>query len=174
YTVTFSAINGTLPYTWSSTAPSGLTFRRSPSPRVTIYPRGALPAGLTLSPSGVLSGVPTATGTVSFTIWVSDSSTTTPQTVSQTFTLTVNPPPTISGGSALPDGIAGVRYSANLSALGGTPPLNWGLTAAGSLPPGLNLFSNGSILGTPTAPGLYSFGVVVTDAWGAMSTSTLT
>lgn len=52
YSASLAASNGRAPLTW----------RHS----------GSLPAGLTLSSSGVLSGTPTATGTTSFTVFVQD------------------------------------------------------------------------------------------------------
>ena len=54
YTQTLAATGGTAPYTWSVTT-------------------GALPAGLSLSTAGVISGIPTAAGSSSFTVGVSDS-----------------------------------------------------------------------------------------------------
>jgi len=47
------------------------------------------------------------------------------------------PPLTITT-SLLPASTAGLLYSANLAASGGTPPYAWAL-ASGSLPPGLTL-----------------------------------
>lgn len=52
YSQTLAATGGTAPYTWSVTA-------------------GALPAGLTLSSAGVLSGTPTSVGTSNFTVTAS-------------------------------------------------------------------------------------------------------
>ena len=57
----------------------------------------------------------------------------------------------------------GKPYSAVLQAEGGVPPYTWKLTA-GSLPPGLSLSANGSIIGTPTTEGSFSFAVQVTDS----------
>jgi hypothetical protein len=51
---------------------------------------GTLPSGLTLSPSGLLSGTPTGSGSFNFTVTASDSSAT-PQTSSQNITMTVAP-----------------------------------------------------------------------------------
>jgi len=67
YSVTFVATGGTLPYVWSVVA-------------------GALPAGLTLSSGGVLSGTPTTVGTPSFTVAVTDSYF---QQVTRSFTIDV-------------------------------------------------------------------------------------
>lgn len=60
-------------------------------------------------------------------------------------------------------GVIGDRYEASLSATGGTPPYSWSL-AAGKLPPGLSLSRDGTISGTPTAAGTYSFTVQVWDS----------
>ncbi len=72
YTTTFAAVGGTTPYTWTVTG-------------------GTLPAGITgasLAPTtGVLSGTPTATGTYTFTVTVSDGG---GHTDSKLFSWTVN------------------------------------------------------------------------------------
>jgi hypothetical protein len=61
-------------------------------------------------------------------------------------------------------------YFANLSVLGQTtPPLTWAL-AGGTLPPGVTVFSNGQLYGTPTATGTFTFTVKVTDANGQTAT----
>jgi len=67
YSSQLNATGGSSPYTWSA------------SP-------GSLPAGLTLSATGVISGMPTAAGSSTFTATVSDASS---QTTSSSFTLTV-------------------------------------------------------------------------------------
>ncbi|MFN7976078.1 MAG: Ig domain-containing protein [Acidobacteriota bacterium] len=54
------------PYTETFTAAGGIP------PYVFVVISGALPSGLTLSTSGVISGTPTASGTSSFTVSVSD------------------------------------------------------------------------------------------------------
>jgi hypothetical protein len=54
---------------------------------------GALPSGLTLSDSGVLSGTPTAAGSFPFIVTATDSSTgTAPHTGSQSYTVAINLP----------------------------------------------------------------------------------
>ena len=62
----------------------------------------------------------------------------------------------------LANGIVDVAYSATLTASGGITPYTWSITS-GSLPPGLTL-NSGTITGTPTTVGTYSFTVQVSDA----------
>lgn len=53
-------------------------------------------------------------------------------------------------------------YSATLPVTGGAVPLAWSLDS-GTAPPGLNLNANGTVTGTPTTPGNYTFTALVTD-----------
>ena len=147
YSDTLTAAGGTAPYTWSVNS-------------------GTLPAGLTLSSAGVLSGTPTATGSSTFTVNVIDAnngiattSITLVVTSSVTFTF---PPP--------PSGVVGTAYSDTLTAAGGTTPYTWSISA-GSLPAGLKLnASTGVVSGTPTTAGTASFTAKVTDAKGKTAT----
>jgi hypothetical protein len=68
---TFAAANGTAPYTWAWS--------------------GNTPAGLSLSPAGMISGTPTAFGTFSFTVTVTDSATPTAHTATATLSVLINP-----------------------------------------------------------------------------------
>jgi len=70
--------------------------------------------------------------------------------------ITVNPP-------TLPDGLLGTAYNQTITATGGTAPYTFAITS-GSLPPGLTLASDGTLSGTPTATGNYSFTITATDA----------
>lgn len=72
----------------------------------------------------------------------------------------------------LPQATAGKAYSTTLAATGGTPPYTWTL-AGGSLPPSLVLAANGTLSGTPSARGSYSFTVRATDASQRQATRTL-
>ena len=62
----------------------------------------------------------------------------------------------------LPNGIVGRPYEAQFAPSGGIPPYVWGITT-GNLAPGLS-FSSGTVRGTPSAPGEFSFTVRVTDS----------
>jgi hypothetical protein len=57
-------------------------------PLAFLVSAGTLPPGLTLSPTGTLSGTPAATGTFSFTVTVGDASAQ-PQLAVQTYTVTI-------------------------------------------------------------------------------------
>jgi len=180
YTETMTAANGTPPYTWVLNPPPGLTTGRvSPAsasrdrrirPRASVPPDSASsPPGMTLGgSSGVLAGIPTESGTFSFDVQVSDSSSSFPQVDVQPFTLTVNPAPAITSPSVLPAGTVGAAYSTALAVQGGTSPLQWSLVE-GTPPPGLTLSPAGVIGGTPTETGTYTFSASVRDRWGATS-----
>ena len=75
--------------------------------------------------------------------------------------------------TAVPDGVVGTPYSTDLNAFGGTPPNSWSVVS-GSLPPGLALSSTGTISGTPTVAGSFTFTLQATDSMGASATRTLT
>jgi hypothetical protein len=64
---------------------------------------------------------------------------------------------------ALPGGVPGRAYSATLGVSGGVGPRVFSVTS-GALPPGLNLNPDGSIDGTPTEQGTFSFMVTAADA----------
>ena len=147
YSTTITASGGTSPYTFSISA-------------------GALPAGLTLSSSGTLSGTPTAGGTFSFTVRATDASGAPgPYNGTQPYTLAVAVPTITLPATTLADGTMGQAYSAPLNpASGGTSPYTYAVTA-GALPPGVALSpSTGTISGTPTAAGTFNFSVTATDS----------
>jgi hypothetical protein len=133
YSTTLTATGGQAPLSW-------------------VVSSGALPAGLSLASSGVISGTPTAPAAATpITFMVSDSSAT---ALTQTVTLQLmvhSAPPAISVTiTSLPNGQVGHAYSATLTASGGIAPLSWAITS-GTLPAGLTLASAGVISGTPTA-----------------------
>ena len=97
--------------------------------------------------------------------------------VSAPFTVNAALPATIpvSGSPVvLPSGVVGGNYAQPLFPAGdGTAPFTMSLQS-GSLPPGLPVFSaNGTVspydnfyVGSPTAAGVYTFRLGITDAWG--------
>lgn len=125
---------------------------------------GSLPAGLTLSSSGAISGTPITAGSSTPTFRVHDSGSP-QQAVTKPLSITIsNPaPPTITT-TALPSGTSNAAYNQSLSVSGGIGTRVWGL-AGGALPPGLSLnSSNGTISGVPTSSGSFGFRLRVTDS----------
>jgi hypothetical protein len=126
YDQSLGATGGNGPYTWSVAL-------------------GSLPAGLTLSSSGVISGKPTAAGTFGFGVKATDSSTPTAFSVTQALSLTVAPAPltitasspTMTFGGAVPavtpiyNGFVNGDTAASLT----TPP-SCSTTATSSSPAG--------------------------------------
>jgi Phosphoesterase family/Putative Ig domain/Abnormal spindle-like microcephaly-assoc'd, ASPM-SPD-2-Hydin/Immunoglobulin I-set domain/Protein of unknown function (DUF1565) len=85
YSAQLNATGGTAPYTWSVVS-------------------GSLPAGLTLSSSGAISGAPSTAGTSTFTVKLTDLNMLTAQ---QSFSISINP--AIAANSCAPTG-SGVCY----------------------------------------------------------------
>ncbi|MGC2111487.1 MAG: Ig domain-containing protein [Candidatus Korobacteraceae bacterium] len=149
YSAALGASGGTAPYNWSVAS-------------------GSLPAGLTLSSAGIISGTPTTNGSSSFTVQAADTETT-PQTAVAQMSITILA--TLGGlTTSLPNGIASQAYAASLAAAGGLPPYSWTIVS-GVLPAGLSLRAGG-IKGTPTAAGSASFTVQVADSQTKPQTAT--
>jgi FG-GAP repeat/Putative Ig domain len=128
---------------------------------------GSLPAGLTLAPSGSISGTPTAAGTSNFTALVTDRY---GNTAMRDYTIAVNPPCSKLSLSPekLQEGEIGEAYSHALKADGGTGPFTFALVD-GALPAGLMLDpATGSIRGKPQQAATSKFKVRVTDSGGCM------
>jgi hypothetical protein len=119
-------------------------------------------SGLTLSSSGLLSGTPTSTGTVSFTAHVTDEGS---GSADQPLSFTVNPHVAITT-SSLPDGTVGEVYSQYLSVTGGTGATVWADKNDNLSAFGLSLSTDGHISGTPDSSGTVEVTAKVTDAVG--------
>ncbi|GID26265.1 putative Ig domain-containing protein [Paractinoplanes brasiliensis] len=128
---------------------------------------GRLPTGLTLWPSGRITGKPVAPGTATVTVRFTDY---VPQSVSRTLTVSVRRTAPVISTGWLPDGSPGDHYSQMLTVADGRPG-TWSVVG-GQLPSGLSLAANGLISGSPE--GSSSFTVAFTDGWGTRATATLT
>jgi hypothetical protein len=122
---------------------------------------GSLPVGLSLSPSGTITGTPMSAGPARFNLLATDGA---QQQVGQACTLAVNRGPLSISGCPLPEAGVGEPYLATISALGGTAP--YFFTAQGMLPDGLELSTDGVLRGATAASGSYSFSVLVREGGG--------
>jgi hypothetical protein len=137
------------PFTWSPT-PGSLP----------------LPAGLSLSQEGWISGTPTASGTNYFSVRVSDASA---NAADALMSMVVWPTVQITNAS-LPNPTAGLVYGATLGVVGGAGGYFDWYISSGALPPGLYISGGpnrtGVVSGTPTQTGTFSFTVSVYDNSG--------
>lgn len=130
---------------------------------------GALPPGLTLDDSGLLSGVTTAPGRYTFTITAQNA---VGPNVSRTETLVITAaptatPPTIQGQAGFAHAGAGFSYQYTLS---GSPTPTVAITS-GELPAGVTLAADGKLSGTPTTAGVSTF--TITAANGSPPSASL-
>lgn len=149
YSLTFTAVNGTSPYTFSVVG-------------------SALPTGLSLSSAGVISGTPANAAVVTATIQVTDSSV---PTLTAQLPITI----TVAGLQAVSRQLApatvGVAYTATVTMANGTGPYT-PVVVNGALPPGISAVPSVAttvgwdLTGTPTQAGVYNFSVQETDTDG--------
>ncbi len=152
YNAALEASGGVGPYTWT-------------------IETGTLPAGLTMTPEGVISGRAATTGVASFAVRVRDAlGTSTVKAL--VIVISAPPPPLVILTVSLPETSAERFYSQTLVAAGGVAPYAWTI-ASGSLAAGLNISANGTISGTPSSPGTSVFVVRVTDSAQQAVTRTL-
>ena len=148
YSSAFSASGGTAPLTFSII-------------------NSSLPPGLVLNPAtGAITGTPTTPGQFVFQGRVTDANNATAQAL---FVINVSPAPLSVLTGALPAGRVAEPYQTSIGALGGVPPYSFSL-ASGALPPGVSLLGNGTLQGTPAAPGEFAFTVRVEDSKGSTAT----
>ncbi len=152
YSATLAATGGKTPYAWSITT-------------------GSLPAGLTLSSAGAISGTPTTAATSSFTVQVKDANA---LTATKALSIVVNPagptPLSITTVS-LGTGVVGQIFNTTIKVTGGTASYTFSISS-GALPAGLSLAaSTGVISGTPSTAGSSTFTVKVTDSSSPVQTA---
>ena len=147
----------------------------SASGQTLTYTASGLPAGLSISSSGLISGTPTTSGTDDVIVTATDSTGATgsaafaysvdPATGADTVTLT-NP------GSQT--GTVGTAASVQITGTDSASGQSLAYTATG-LPPGLSIGSaSGLISGTPTTAGSYNVTINADDTTGANAGTTFT
>ena len=139
----------------------------TPAYQFTVVAPPAMPAGLSLSTAGVISGTPTVAGTFHLTVRITDAN-----SHSSDSPVTIRVSALSITTASLPNGYVGRSYSTALSATG-VGSKTW-TTVSGTLPAGLSLLSSGVISGSPTATGFTSFTVRATDSLGQTATAPLT
>ncbi|MGA2831379.1 MAG: putative Ig domain-containing protein [Streptosporangiaceae bacterium] len=150
YGDTLTESGGTSPYTWTVSS-------------------GSLPAGISLSAAGNLTGTPTATGTSSFTVKVTDAGS---RTATEATSITVSAGVSTTF-TAPPGADVSTPYTDTLTAAGGTSPYTWSVNS-GSLPTGLTLTAAGVLAGTPATAGSDTFTVNVIDQNKGIATTSIT
>lgn len=199
--LTLVATGGITPYAWSATCSVNQSGGSAVGTCTADSAGNSLPAGLSLDPStGKISGTPTAPGSYTIDVIVSDSgaaqSTCTPPTLgtstpvtcaTATLTLTIHSTAlAITTTSPLPDAAVGEKYTqggtaVQLQASGGVAPYTWQIEpcTTGQGPcfgfTGLTVQPNGDITGSPAAgsQGIYTFSVQVQDSLGNSANATL-
>jgi hypothetical protein len=154
YSATLTASGGAGPYTFSVVT-------------------GTLPAGLTLTAAGVLSGTPTTPGTATVIVRAIDANGCFAQI---TYAIAISAsgcPAVVISPPTLPNAAVGVAYSQTLSASGGTGPFTFSVVS-GTLPAGLTLTAAGVLSGTPTTVGSSTVVVQATNAAGCLGVITYT
>lgn len=141
YAAQLAASGGRAPYAWTIT-------------------EGALPAGLTMSAAGAISGTPSTLGSTQFVARVrsSDGSSATARYGLSVARVGVTT-------QSLPAVYVAKSWSQTLKALGGSGYYTWSVVG-GALPPGIKLGTSGTLSGAATAPGGYAFTVRAKDSTG--------
>jgi hypothetical protein len=159
-TVPPNGANG-VPYSFAVAVTGGV------APLTLTIGSGSLPAGLTISTSGTISGRPTGSNTTNtFTVQVADNGNPPIKVLSPSYTVKISAAPAlaITSSGALLGATKNSVYATSILTSGGVPPFTWTI-ASGALPPGLLLNkTSGQISGTPTAAGAFTFTPSVVDS----------
>jgi hypothetical protein len=168
-------INAPLAFAAPATLPNGQVGLTYPATTATTtggtapiaWSASGLPAGMSLSSTGQLSGSPTAAGAFTVTLTARDA---VGAVVSRTLSLSVAARLAIAAPATLPSGQVGVAYPATtITSSGGTAPVTW---SALGLPAGMGInATTGTITGTPTSAGATTVTVAATDAAGATAST---
>lgn len=131
----YNASGGTPPYTFSII-------------------EGALPTGLSMDSTGLVTGERDVSGVFSWKILAVDSLGAQCTLEDSAYVLGLNGTP--------PDGLVGVPYSYQMNGVSGATPYTYAVTG-GALPAGLSMSTGGLITGTPTTEETPNVNITVTD-----------
>ena len=131
----------------------------------TSFTATGLPATLTCSPSGLISGTPTAASVYNVGVYATNS---VGPGATTYFTLTIGLPVPSITTTSLTAGVAQQSYSCQLAAT--FSPTSYTVTG---LPSTMSCSATGLITGTPTATGTYNVNVYATNSYGPGATTVL-
>ena len=140
--------------------PYSLQLKASGTTPITWTHTGKLPAGLSLSESGLISGTPTKAGKSSFTVTAQNSY----GKISKPFTIQTFDPVSITTAS-LKAGTIGKSYNVTMRAKG-SKTITW---SAEGLPNGLSINDKGKISGKPTEYGNFSVKITAQNGAGSIT-----
>ena len=132
----------------------------------TLKEGSTLPAGLSLTEQGYITGTPTETVTdhaftvVAHSAYAADAEAEYKITIGLAF-----------NDATLPDGQAGVAYTARIDMAQGAANITYSLKEGSTLPEGLKLSADGELTGTPAKAGVYEL-TFVASAEGKVSDET--
>jgi len=193
YAITITAANGTTNATQNFTltvdqapgitsannttftvgAAGSFTVIASGFPTATFSETGALPSGVTLSSSGILSGTPGAGSGGSYPITITASNGVSPN-ATQSFTLTVNQSLAITSGNSTTFTV-GTAGTFTVTTTGSPAPT---LSETGDLPSGVTFVNNGNgtatLAGTPAAGAGGTYTITITASNGVSPNATQT
>jgi outer membrane autotransporter protein len=145
--------------------------------KISVTPTSSDPAanitvnGVAVSSGAASQEIPLAVGNNTITVAVNASDAT---VKTYTIDVTRDAAAITLGPGSLPDGVLGATYGpVTLTADGGVAPYTFH-QESGGLPLGMSLHSDGSLLGTPTVTGNFSFVVKATDDAGSAGLQTFT
>ncbi|MGH9762392.1 MAG: putative Ig domain-containing protein, partial [Blastocatellia bacterium] len=135
---------------------------------ITFSQSGTLPSGMTFS-GGILSGIPTQTGSFPISVTATDSN---GCTGSRSGTLVIGCPTITVSPASVPAGTGGVAYtSTTFTQTGGVGTVTF--SESGTLPTGIT-FSGGVLSGTPTQTGSFPIIITATDKNGCTGSGSYT
>jgi PKD repeat protein len=166
--VSFVAIlpNGqsTVPYTQTNVMSTGTA--------PFVVAGSGVPAGMTLSTDGLLSGTPVSSGTFTLGVVATDAK---GNSAVGSLTLLVTPAPVVvvpvTFAATLANGQVGTAYPVSNLVTNGVAPF---VVTASGVPAGLAVSTAGNISGTPTTAGTYTVALSATDAAGTLGTGSIT
>ncbi|SMQ86186.1 Putative Ig domain-containing protein [Devosia lucknowensis] len=139
-----------------------LLARGGVGPYVFDVQSGSLPLGLTLDPSGQITGTPRQAGVFELVVIATDDN---DFAATLTYRLEVAAPELVISATT-PNGQIGRTYNGNITASNGIAPFTYAVTG-GALPAGVDLDANsGALSGEPTASGSAIFTITATDSFG--------